>query len=447
MRRLPLTLALAAWAALAAPAPAQNLFAPVARVGEQVVTRYELDQRAAFNQALGASGDLAALSLDQLIEDRLRLIAADLDGVEPTEEEVEEGMVEFAARADLSLEAFVALLAEAGVAEETFRDFVRAGLAFRLVVQARFGPQADVAEADIDRALSRVAPTGRLEVELAEIILPADTPERAAQSEALAAEIQAITGVEAFSAAAREVSFAATRDIGGRLDPLPIERLPPPIQEQLLSLAPGEVTDPIPLPDAVVLFQLRALREIGGTAEPPRAIDYAAFYIPGGRTPEALREAAALRASVDDCDDLYGAAEGLAPERLERGTQPLDAIPADVAAQLALLDPGEATATLTRAGGQTLVFLMLCERDPRPEADEVADVEGTSIAAPEAEDAPPPGAAPGQASAAEDGAGPAEAPSRDAVRSALRNQRLQSFADAYLDELRAEAGVEVLAQP
>ena len=247
----------------------------------------------------------------------------------------------------------------------------------------------------------------------------------------MAERLRGITTVEGFAEAAREVSFAATRDIGGRLDPLPLERLPGPIQEQLIRLPVGGVTEPIPLPGAIVVFQLRGLSETGARPEPPQAIDYAAFYIPGGRSPEALSQAAALRASVDGCDDLYGAAQGLPPERLERGTRPVDAIPADVAAQLALLDENEASVALTRAGGRTLVFLMLCERDPLPEAGAEAPVE------------PEVGA---EAAAAEDPEADRAPPSEDAIRSRIRNERLQAFADAYLDELRAEVGVEVLVE-
>lgn len=445
MRPLLLPLLLLLAAPLATPVAAQNLFAPVARVGDQVVTAYELEQRARFNAALGATGDLRAVSLEQLVEDRLRLAAAERDGVAPTEEELDEAAVEFASRAGLSAEEFLAAIAEAGVEPETYRDFLRAGLAYRQVVQARFGRQVDVGEADVDRALARVEPPGEIEVTLAEIILPADTPEREAQSLAIAQEVGTIRSFEAFSEAARQVSFAATRDAGGRLEPIPLSNLPPPLQAELRALDPGEVSGPIPLPNALVLFQLRGLRETGAAAEPPQAIDYAAFYIPGGRSPEALAEAARLRAQVDGCDDLYGAAQGLPPERLERGVRPLGAIPADVAAQLALLDPGEVSTALTRAGGQTLVFLMLCERDPRPEPP--ASILGAE--APEAAPTEPEAAGAGAAGAGAAGPEDAEttAPSREAVAVGIRNQRLQGFADAYLDELRADLGVEILGQP
>lgn len=417
---------------LALPAGAQTLFEPVARVGDAVITGYELDQRVRFNRALGAAGDLEALSLEQLVEDRLRLAAAELNGVRPTEEEIAEGQEEFAARADLDVEGFLAGIAEDGVEPQTFRDFVLAGLAFRQVVQERFGPLVDVNDADVDREIARVEPTGTLEVRLAEIILPADTPERRSQALAIAEELrERVETFGQFESGARQVSLAATRDQGGVLEPLPVDRLPPAVRERVLALPIGGVSEPISVSDAFVVFQFRGVEEVPGEPEPVEAVDYAALYIPGGRSPEALAEAAAIDARVDACDDLYGVAQGLPPERLERGVRPVGAIPADVATQLALLDPGEVSVALTRAGGRTLVFLMLCERNPAEGGDE------TTLAAPEGEDG-----------SAGDELGDREltsdAPNRGRVRSELRNRRLASYADAYLEELRADLGVEVL---
>ena len=409
--------------AVPAAAAAQSLFAPVARVGDAVVTGYELDQRVRFNRALGAGGDLEAQSLEQLVEDRLRLEAAERAGIAPTDEEIAEGLAEFAARADLDTEGFLAAIAGEGVEPGTFRAFVLAGLAYRQVVQERFGPEVDVSDADVERERGRVEPTGRLEVTVAEIILPANTPEREAEALRVAAELRRIDTFAEFEAAARQVSFAATRDQGGRLDPLPIDQLPPPVREELLALPIGGVSGPIPLPDAVVVFQFRGVTEVPGQPEPTRAIDYAAFYIPGGRSPEALAEAAAIDAAVDECDDLYGVAQGLPPQRLERGVRPVAEIPADVATQLALLDENEVSVALTRAGGRSLVFLMLCGRDPLPAED------GSILATPD-----------------EAGAEPASAPGAEQLRSRIRNRRLQTYADAYLDELRAELGVEILAR-
>ena len=257
-----------------------------------------------------------------------------------------------------------------------------------------------MSESEIDQALGQSGSASVIEVLLSEIIIPAPPPQAAA-ARATADRISALTSTAAFEAEARRVSALPSRTRGGRLDWVPITNFPPALRPLLLDLAPGEVTAPIPIPNGIALFQGRGLREVSGTATEPAAIEYAAYYIAGGLTEPALREASRIADRVDTCDDLYGIARGQAPEVLERDTLPPSEIPQDVAMELAKLDPGEVSYVLTRADGQTLVFLMLCGRTPALDAE--VDREG--------------------------------------VANQLRAQRLQGYADALIAELRAAATI------
>ena len=71
-------LALATLTALAAPAAltAQSLFSPAITVNGDVISYYELDQRAQFLRLLGAPANPEELAREQLIEDRLKFQAA-----------------------------------------------------------------------------------------------------------------------------------------------------------------------------------------------------------------------------------------------------------------------------------------------------------------------------------------------------------------------------------
>lgn len=401
MRDLALLLCMALGAA--APAAAQGPFAAVARVGDDVVTGYELAQRMRFNQLLGTPGDLREASLGQLIDDRLRLSEAARLDIAITDEQVETGMSEFAGRANLETEAFVDILGQAGVDEATFQDFVRAGVAWREAVRAQGGPIAEVSDTEIDRAVARgdVEGAGGPRLLVSEIIIPAPTPEARAAAIARARQIAGVSDEEAFGRAARAYSAASSAAGGGRLNWLGADALPEPVRAAIAGLRPGQVTSPVEVPGAIAVFLVRG---VGGVAEDRAAgtIDYAAFYIPGGRSPGALAEAARVRASIDTCDDLYGMAHGLPAERLERGALPPSRIPADIAAELALLDANEVSTRLTRADGSTLVFLMLCER--------LGAVDPLTV-------------------------------DRAGVANAIRNARLAAFAESYLDELRAETQV------
>lgn len=383
-------------------AQAQGLFSPAIRVNDSVITGYELRQRALFYRFISAPGGLEELARKQLIDERLQLQAARAMGVEIADEAVAAGIAEFAARGNLSAEEFLARAAQAGVARQTVEAFVRAGLAWREVVGQRFAARVQVSEEEIDRALALASSRDSVQVLVSELILPARTPEEAEQARALAAEVSRITSFEDFAEAARRYSAASSRTVGGRLEWLPLANLPPAIAGQILTLAPGRVTDPIPIPNAIALFQLRALRETGLPPERIAAIDYARFLIPGGRTERTLAEAARIDAETDGCDDLYGIAKGLPPERLLRETRPPEDIPADIGLELARLDPGEISTALTvptADGGSALVVLMLCGRTPRLDTDV----------------------------------------NREQLAQILRNQRIASQGEGYLAALRADA--------
>lgn len=402
----------------------QGLFSPAAQVNDRVVTQYEVAQRALFLKLLRTPGDLQAEALKLLIEDRLRLETADRLKLKLTEEQIAAGMAEFAGRAQLSTEEFIKALGEAGVEPPTFVDFVSAGLVWRDVVRAKFGPRATVSEADIDRAMTLTAQPATVRVLLSELILAAP-PEQAAEAEAFAADLSgSIRGEAAFAAAARDYSASSTAERGGVLDWMPLANLPPQIGAMLLTLRPGEVSPPVVIPNAVALFLVRAI-EAGREAAGPVTVDYAAFLIPGGHSAGALAKAAQVRAQVDVCDDLYGLAKGLPAERLLRESGLMTAVPRDVGLELAKLDEGESSVALERGGA--LLFLMLCSRGVSPLPDMAA--------------VPPKGAAVGVADAVDIPEADRVAAAREAVRTRLINDKLNGFSAAYLAELLANAHI------
>ncbi|RYG92397.1 peptidylprolyl isomerase [Loktanella sp. IMCC34160] len=383
---------------------AQGLFSPAITVNDKVVTNYEINQRVLLLQLFRTPGNLPELAREQLIDDRLKAQELDRAGLRLSEEALETEMTAFAQRANLGLDQFIAQLASAGIAEATIRDFVGTGAAWREYIRSRYGARVEITEADIDRALGQSAGNGiQIQVLLSEIILPApeERPEMAAQAAAIANDIAQMTSTAAFSAAAREYSALPTRENGGRLGWLPITNYPPQLRGLILSLDQNAVTAPLPIPNGIALFQMRGVREVTGPAPEFGAIEYAALYLPGGRTEAGLAAAARVRDAADTCDDLYGIAQDMPEEALERITLPPAEIPSDVAIELARLDPGEVSTTLTSADGQTLVFLMLCGRTPVLEGEV----------------------------------------DRGAIRNQLRGQRLTGLADALIADLRASATI------
>lgn len=370
-------------------------FAPVKIVNERVITQYELQQRILFMQLLRQPGDIPAESIKGLIDDRLRTYGAEVNGVTITEDNVRAGMEEFAARANLTAEQFITAVAQGGVEAETFRDFVTAGLVWREVVRARFGPTINISEAAVDRALANFVPTSAIAVSLSEIVLPASGADR---NSALALARKLKTELQAggdFAETARAYSAGSTAGSGGQLPWQRLAQLPEDAAMAVRTLAAGQVSEPVVLDDKVVIYLMREQRQDQITEQTATVVDYAEFMIPNDGN--AASQAAKIRSAVDTCDDLYTVAKGLPADRLTRQSLPQSQVPGDVSAALAMLDAGESSTALTRGGWR--VFLMLCRR----------------------------------------GAAPEDMPSRDEVRLQLTNQRLAAKAEIYLEELRSEA--------
>ena len=378
--------------ALSGPALAQDLFAPRLYVNDRVITEYEIAQRALFLQALRAPGNPEEEALKALIEDRLQRSEAARLRLTLTDQEVMQGMNEFASRANLTAEGLIAELGKIGVAGESFRDFVSAGLLWRKAVRARFAGQVPVSENDIDRALEGQTRPRALRVLVSELVIPAE-PGNEAQALALAQRLSdTVTSEGAFASAARQYSAAPTAGNGGRLDWMPLANLPGAIGAAVLALGPGEISDPVTVPGAVVLFQLRDVA-LDQSAEPVAVtVEWSDFLIP-----DDPAQIATIRANADECNDLLGLARGLPGDRLTITKQPAGDVPGDVGLELARLDPGEISLALARNGFRRLI--MLCGREVTRE----------------------------------------EPLDRNQVREAVINQKLEGLAEGYLEELRAAA--------
>ncbi|MFT6457935.1 peptidylprolyl isomerase [Pseudophaeobacter arcticus] len=381
----------------AAPLAAQGLFSPAVTVDSSVITHYELQQRARFMNVLRTPGNPEIMARKELIKDRLKQAELARVGISPSEEEITAGMTELAGRANLSLNEFLTVLKDNGVDPETLRDFTEVGIGWREYIGGRFLSRARPTEVEIDRAMGQ-AGSGGVQVLLSELIVPINE-QNAQQVQNLTDQVGEITSFAAFSTAATQYSASDSRNNGGRLPWMNLTKLPPQLQPIVLALDPGEITEPLPLQGAVAMFQMRGVREVVGSNQKYSAIEYAAYYLPGGRSPETLAQGQKIADSIDSCDDLYGIAKDQDPSILDRQSLVPAEIPQDIAIELAKLDDNEISLNLTRNQGQTLMLLMLCGRT------------------------------------AELG----EGESRETVANALTHQRLTSLAESFLEQLRADA--------
>ena len=293
--------------------------------------------------------------------------------------------------------------------------------------QCRTDPQ-------VDRAIAGTVTQPKIRILMSELFLPLQPGDDAAaildEARSIKAEIES---GGSFGAAAQQYSAAPTGQNGGRLEWMDLTNLPGPVAEKLLKLAPGQVSEPFVLPNAVALFQLNDLSEEKGPAPAAVQVEYAQYLLAPGQ------DAAAVRAEVDRCGDLNIVARGQGAERLTVTKTLTSALPQDIGIELAKLDVNESSTALRR--GEWTVFLMLCQRQALAEAPPPA----ADAAAPEAATTEPtPTPDPKPETAKDDGLPEGMiAPVRAAVQDQLGAKRLEQLAAGYMEELRSEARIEI----
>ena len=371
---------------------AEGIFDTIISVDGAAITNYELEQRILFFSFLNEPGDTLISSRQSLIDDRLKMAAASKDGFALTPTELENAMLDFAKNSDQNLSGLLNLLKEGGVDAETFRDYVEVGVVWREVVRKRFGSQSQPTESEIDRALAAERAEGDISVLLTEIVLPAG-PSQLEESRKIARELAKITSIGSFSEKAKKLSVSSSRDNGGKIPWRNLKDLPNGLRQIIASLRPGQVAKPLEVQNAIVLFQLRDVEELGLKA--PEIISMKFAKITGINSVLDL-----ATKTVNSCNDLYGLVKLDKDVVLEMLTQHPDEIEQATALRLNRLDRHEMS-IFSDSPDSIGNMIMLCERNYTTSADI----------------------------------------SRSEVAKNIRAARLTNLAEGYLAELRTNATV------
>lgn len=378
---------------------AQGMFDPVIIVDDQVITNYEYQQRRSLLNALGVQSDISQRAREDLIGDRLKVALAADAGVIATQAQIDQALEEFAARNGQSSNAVIAMLRGRGVASETLRDFLEANVVWQALVRQKYRSTISVSEAEIDAALAATGESTNLQILVSEVVLPKIEGQED-EIRKLAEDISKLRSYEEFSNAARQFSVAGSRADGGKLDWIPLSNLPPALRPLLMSLSNGQVSEPLELPNAIALFQMRGLGETSMRSSGYSAVEYGIVTAPSADDLAALQTVKdrALR-----CDDLYGLSAGIEGATIAITSQPPNDISRQESLWLARLDAGEKLIeTVTAADGTMQAKLvMLCSR--------------TSIANRSA--------------------------SREQVLSRLQNEKLNARANSWLESMKASARI------
>lgn len=374
------------FAALFAPAQAQNVEGVAAIVNDQVITTYDLRQRMRLILAsTGVRPDqelirrVQAQALRTLIDESLQLQEAATYEVEVSEEEVREALERLAAQNEVSVENIAADLAAQGVGLDTLEQQLRSDIAWQTIVNGRYRQRLRVSDDQIDNRLERLAASASRERFLISEIL-IDPPYGASDDEIRAqveAVIRPLQQGAPFPAVAAQFSAAPSAVTGGDVGWVMAGEIREELERALRTMEPGQISPPIETAEGVYILALRD-RRAGADLERLALSQILLPVAPDSGEDAFAAAAAALsreRRRIDDCEDVGRVAariDGAISSDLG-AVAPSDLAPAFRNAVAALSD-GETTEPIRAPAG--VVLITLCGRElatggPLPSRDEI----------------------------------------------------------------------------
>ena len=278
LRVLSLILGIAVAAASALPAgTVRAQTSIVAVVNGEPITSYALNQRQRLLGLTEGGGALRSKALDELIDEKVQMQAAEKASVNVPEAEVDAAFENIAKRVKLSPSQLKQALGEQGVSVETLRDRLRAQVAFNRLIRTRFRKVLDVSEPELVAALlddadtERAVETPEYNLKRVTVALPENPSQRRLrQAEARAADIRGrVTSCKESLEAVRGTPDVVIRPFGRRT----AAELPPDAREAVADVALGRLSEPIQTPRGLVMFAVCDKRMIQSTNAAMKALE------------------------------------------------------------------------------------------------------------------------------------------------------------------------------
>ncbi|MDX5360288.1 MAG: peptidylprolyl isomerase [Alphaproteobacteria bacterium] len=363
-------------------ASAQSVQRIAAIVNDEVISTYDLEQR--VRMVISASNREATPEmvsriqpqvLRGLIDEKLQMQEAERRGAQVTAEEVDRGVAQIAQRNNIGVEQLYNRFDEFGVSPETFKDQIRAEIAWSKLVRARFAPRITVSQDEVQAVYRRIAAqSGGEQYRVSEIFLAIEQPGRAAEVRQNAERlIEQLRSGASFAAIASQFSESTSAANGGDIGWVTPGQLDPALDRALAGLQPGMIAGPIETEAGIYIIGLadrRAAQGVNGQTRLTLSQIVVAVTPQADASEVAAAQARAgeARARMESCEAVEDIRTDYAPLSGALGALTPSDLPPAFRNAVAALDTGETTAPIRTENG--FHVLILCDRqenapDPR----------------------------------------------------------------------------------
>jgi peptidyl-prolyl cis-trans isomerase SurA len=262
-------------------------------VNDKVISTLDVEQRMKL-MILSSGRQISPQMLPQvqnqalrdLVQERLKIAEGDKFDVEVDEKDVEKEIQSIAADGGTTLDGLARQLTADGISIDSLKQQIKASIVWQRLVQGRYRSRIRVSPEEIDRQLQRMREDATKEQFLvSEICIPVDDPANAQQIYQGSLQLieQMRRGVP-FMVVAQQFSACPSAATGGDLGWVRSGELPTEINDAIVKLKPGSVTNPIPSEGAFMIMGIRDKRPAVVVGEQTYSLAYASAPLSMGRT-------------------------------------------------------------------------------------------------------------------------------------------------------------------
>ncbi len=335
---------------------AKDKFAPAIQVDDMVITNYEIQQRSAFFELLKFPGNPKKEAENSLIDDRLKTRAAEKLGVKLKPEALNYEMEIFAKRANLTIDQLAKQLKKSGVDRITWENYMKIPVIWFETVNRKFASEISSSVSHKNNE-NQITTGSEIQVLLTEIIIPVQSGFEE-EADNRIKDLRKINSIKKFSEAALKYSVAPTREVGGKVKWQNLSKLPSKVRPLILGLSSGQVSEPLPIPGGIAIFQLRGMRESGYEREDSTFVEYAEFIFRKNEQTKNL-----LNSNVMLCDDLYSFSKSTKNSELVRKNVKIRSLAKNMKSTISNLDENEFIFDDTE--GSMSKLIMVCGRSKK----------------------------------------------------------------------------------
>lgn len=213
-------------------------------VNSEVVTDYDIQRRAAFLRLQRRGGNLQQQATEEMIEQVLRKTEIKRLSIDVTDARVDDAYARFAGSNNLTTDQLDQVLAQAGVTEAHFREYIRSQMGWSQALQLRTRSGGGMTEQDVVRRMLEQGGEKPVATEymLQQVIFVVPASERGAklatrkrEAEAMRQRFQNCQSTRQFAQGLIDVTV---RELGRVLEP----ELPPEWKDMILRTETGSAT-------------------------------------------------------------------------------------------------------------------------------------------------------------------------------------------------------------